>query len=299
MPTLRGNSCKMKKVIMFSSAAAIVFGLSSSGVFKSVNGVSNYTGSPGEASCASCHGGGSAAVKGVSVSAIPNFDNDEYFPDSMYSISVSVSASGFTEYGFDCEILDVNNLSAGTMSAAGVGVKFLGGTSKRNAVHSSPKTAANNIAVFNFKWKAPSAGNGQSTFYICGNAVNGNNSTSGDLPIPFNYVINEGVAPIDSSALVNTTAITKISKNILSGLQVAPNPSNGLVQVHYFLNESASIIMCLYQLNGTLVKTLVSERQFNGENKFLFNTNEVQPGAYFLKLKCNGQEQASKLLMIQ
>jgi hypothetical protein len=290
----------MKKIIVLSCLVLVTLGLSSSYILKSVNGQANATGSPGETTCSGggCHGGGSSSTTGVSVTAVPAFVNDEYYPDSMYTISVSVQAVGFTKFGFGCEILDGNNLSAGTMTLAGTGVKFLGSSFKRNAVHTSPKTAANSIAVFSFKWIAPTAGTGPSTFYICGNAVNGNNNTSGDLPIPFSYGINEGVAPIDSSSL-NPEAIVKLSKNLVNGLKVSPNPANGAVQVLYDLSASASLNMSLYHVNGTLVKTLVKERQFGGENKFLFNTNEFEPGAYFLKVQCNGQEQASKLLIIQ
>jgi hypothetical protein len=259
---------------------------------KDSNGKAGYTGSPGEQTCAGggCHSGGSSSSKSVSITATPSFSLDEYFPDSAYTVSVTINANGFSKFGFGCEVLNTLNSNAGTLQNPGAGVKQVNLT-KRNMVHTTPKSGANS-ATFTFKWVAPGAGSSDAIFYVCGNAVNGTGNTSGDLPIPYSYTLTEGTPP------TNTLSLNKIPNNLLSGFNVYPNPSQGLSTVSYYLNQTKSIKVELFELNGKLVKELSNKIQSTGNHSEIIDLQNVAKGVYFIKTTSEGAELSQKMIVI-
>src|SRR5437868_274035 len=89
-------------------------------ILKNSTGIAGYTGSPGEATCANCHAGGNSAASGITITSVPAFTQNvnsefEFLPDSTYKIIITAKASGFSRFGFACEILDDQNLDAGVM----------------------------------------------------------------------------------------------------------------------------------------------------------------------------------------
>src|SRR6218665_838528 len=176
----------MKKTITtLALAAAALTGASGFVKSKYQTGIAGYTGAPGETSCNACHGGASSPSSGVTITSVPSFTADEFIPGITYQMSVKVGASNaaLTRFGFGCEIIDDLGIDAGTMQNAGAGVKFLFAGSRKNAVHSTPKVKTNGSADFVFDWVAPSFGD-TATIFVAGNAVNNNNSSSLDFPLP-------------------------------------------------------------------------------------------------------------------
>ena len=143
----------MKKTLLSFSLILIAILGSSAFIKKSSSGIAGYTGSPGEGTCANCHNGGSSASSGITITAVPAFSvninsETEYQPDTTYQITIETAASGFSKYGFGCEILTPSVTNSGTMSAPGAGVKFLNSGAKRNAVHTTAKNGTS--AQFTF-----------------------------------------------------------------------------------------------------------------------------------------------------
>lgn len=261
------------------------------------NGIAGYTGSPGETTCSTpgCHGGGSSATSGVTISATPAFTGNEYVPGTTYTVAVSANAAGFTRYGFGCEILDDNNANIGTMQTAGTGVHFLNSGSRKNAVHTTAKVGS--TATFTFKWLAPAAGSGNVNIYAAANAVNGNGNTSGDFPIdPQSLVLGEGAVPVDTSIV---TGVRENQATIASHVAVYPNPANGITTISYSLKENAQVSIELIDISGKLVKTLSSEKQTAGDHSQLLSLQNAVPGVYFIKTLVNGEKAAQKLITIQ
>lgn len=284
----------MKKIYIIGILGLMAVALSSAYIFKDQNGRANATGSPGEVTCGNCHSGGSSASSGVSVTAVPSFSNNTYYPDSVYNVSITVNAAGFNKFGFGCEVLTDANANSGLLSNPGTGVKIIA-TTRKNVTHSTPKTGVNNTAVFNFKWTAPSAGAGTANFYVCGNAVNGNNAFSGDLPIPHHYTVAEAAPPVDTT---NTSSVRELSNAPVSFLHVFPNPANGLVQIDYVLTGNAKVLITVTNMNGQILKSVSQDQQFTGSNSYVLNTKELPKGIYFVKLTTNGIPAGSKLLTL-
>lgn len=285
----------MKKTFTASLLIIVSLALSSAFVVKDSNGKAGYTGSPGENSCAQggCHGGGSSAVSGTTISASPSFTNDEYIPGTVYTISLTAEASSFNKFGFACEVLNSGNGSVGILQSPGAGVKLATAfNSRKNVTHSGIKTVTGNVAVFTFQWVAPSAGVGDAYFYYCVNAVNGNGNTSGDLPILGSYTVTEGVP-------TNTTGIRENGNASDLGMTVYPNPAGNYFTLSYLVKKAGAIQIDLLDLNGRKVETLVSETNQAGRVQKTLNTDNIAKGVYFVKASSNGVKLGQKLLVIE
>jgi hypothetical protein len=149
----------MKHLYLLFFSALILFVATSSVSVKSSSGIAGYTGAPGSfGTCGNqgCHGGGSSATSGVTITSVPSFSNNMYKPDSTYQVIIQTSAAGFNRYGFDCEILTPGGTNAGVISASlSAGVKTLqAGGGRRDAVHSSPRFGTGGV-TFTLSLESP------------------------------------------------------------------------------------------------------------------------------------------------
>ncbi len=276
------------KLLLLFSLLLIVFG-GSSYVIISSSGIAGYTGSPGEASCANCHNGGSSVSSAISISSTPSFSNNTYVPGAVYTIEITVLANGFSKFGFGCEILNASNANAGLMQTAGTGVKFLNSGQRKNAVHSIGK-AGSNSASFTFEWVAPQ--NGSATIYVSGNAVNGNNSTSGDLPIvPISLTLEQQV-PIDPVGINETSSL-------LGEMIVFPSPAHGITNLSYALKQNSLVEISICDLSGKTLKHFSEGKKEQGQHTKLISLEELSDGVYFIKLLGDGKKLSQKLLIVQ
>jgi hypothetical protein len=283
----------MKKVyVAFSSV--VLFSLISTAFVsmkfhdKSSSGIVGQTGSPGEGTCSGCHAGGLSSTT-VAINANPAFVGNEYVQGQTYTITINIDGSGYSKFGFGCEILHIGtNVNAGTMANAGPGVKFLNSGARKNAVQTTPKTGTN-TSSFSFEWTAPT--NGQDCkIYAVGNCVNGNGSTSGDF----------ARATSLSLTTPTITSLAQPGKNVLHGFSVFPNPVQDKINVHYVLNEPKHVSIQLVSIGGELVAQLLEEEQQNDEYTKSFDIpSEIAPGVYFLKINTNGKTLAQRLVSIR
>ncbi|MFN0189502.1 MAG: choice-of-anchor V domain-containing protein [Bacteroidia bacterium] len=173
----------MKKwVLILIPSAILVF---TSSMFKQT-GIAGKTGSPGEATCQSCHSD-FALNSGPGTISISNFgmNNWQYVPGQTYPITVTVSQLGAPKFGFGLECLTSSNQNAGSLTIIDpTATKLLGkvvnGVNRINATHVLNGTYSLDSRSFVVNWTAPPAGTGTVKFYFAGNATNDDVSTSGD-----------------------------------------------------------------------------------------------------------------------
>lgn len=258
-------------------------------LFVSKTGMAGYTGSPGEGNCGSCHSGGSSSASSISISAIPSFTNNEYVPGTTYTITITVNASGFSQFGFGCEILNASNANAGLMQNQGAGVKFLNSGARKNAVQSTAKSGSGS-ANFQFEWVAPASG--AATFYVSGNAVNGNNNSAGDFPVtPITLALQAG-APVDPVGLAEGS--------ILSGEALLyPNPANSLAGLSFMLKQEAAIEAEILSLDGKSLKRINLGQLQAGLHNQSLDVQDFAPGLYFVKLSAENKKLSQKLLILE
>ena len=83
--------------------------------------------------------------------------------------------------------------------------------------------------------------------------------------------------------------ITSAEENIPYGekilmLSCRPNPFNSNAEITYNLPENGEVILQLFNINGTLIKTLVNTPQICGLQTYPLNDRNIHPGMYFVKL---------------
>ncbi len=165
------------------------------------------TGAPGETNCTQCHSGTLNAPGGsVTISGLPT----SYTPGTRYNLTVTVSKSDRSRWGFQATALTDDGSAAGTFETVDANTQKLTssvqGKSRNYIEHTSTGTrrGTTGSASFNFVWVAPSTDVGQVTFYVIGNAANNNGSSSGDN-------IYTTTAKLSAAAQVVTPIITTIN----------------------------------------------------------------------------------------
>ena len=272
----------MKKIYLFTILAFIFMGTTDFVIFSS--GVSDQTGSPGEGTCASCHGGGSGTTL-VSVTASPAFVANQYIPGQTYTITISIINNLFANFGFDSEILNSSNITTGTVTSVLAGVKIINST-RQNLTHTTPKTGTGS-ADFQFVWIAPSGGT--ATIYTAGNAIDGTGGTGGDSPA--------------SNSLILTPAgigVNEMMKSGISGLNIYPNPVKSEFKISYNLLENAKVKSAIFNLQGKEIVEISNENQSAGAHSLEAQLPaDLAKGVYFVKLSSEGKPQVQRLIITQ
>jgi hypothetical protein len=83
--------------------------------------------------------------------------------------------------------------------------------------------------------------------------------------------------------------ITSIEENIQNevkglNLNCRPNPFNNNTEITYNLPENGNVTLQLFDIRGTLIKTLMNMPQLNGLQTYHLNDENLPPGMYFVKL---------------
>jgi hypothetical protein len=292
----------MKQTFTILSLVLLTLFGTSAYLIKYNTGYAGQTGSPGEGTCNSCHGGGSSSASGITITSVPAFTLDQFYPDSTYQIVIQASAAGFTRYGFGCEILDpTTNFDAGLLHTPGSGVQFQTAfNGRRNAVHTTKKANTSGTVTFTFKWTAPSTGD--ATIYAIANAVNGNNTTSGDFVLnPVTRELTAGTPPPPPPPPVDTTgtlSVKEIQYNPVSQVLIFPNPVEDFCNLSYVLKNPGVISAELIDIKGQQVKALFSALQEPGYQSRVLDLSSVPSGIYFIKLSTNDQKISQKLITI-
>lgn len=249
-------------------------------------GKTNSTGSPGEGKCGDCHSGGGGQTA-VTISS--NIPSNQYVPGQTYNITVTVSNSNFSNFGFAAEVLHAStNDNSGTIANPGTGVQVqnsMGG--RKTATHTSPKSGTG-TADFTFEWTAPSTPD-TVKIYAIGNAVNLNGGTSGDSPAQSATVI--ALTPQIPSSTNTAQNQTK--------LQVFPNPTTDLLHIQLpFTNQYATIQ--LLDLQGKSIATLFNQALESNQNVLTLSIPDHLPNGNYILYISNAQSQAfSQKVIIQ
>ena len=140
-----------------------------------------------------CHGTASPSTI-VTITGLPA---GGYTNSTIYPITVSVTNTTFAgSAGFDL------TSTAGTFTA-------VAGTALNGALeirHNAPKARVAGTASWTFNWTAPPTGSANVSFFLSGNAVNGNGNTTGDIWNQISTTIYKAGAVLNVTA--TNTAIT-------------------------------------------------------------------------------------------
>lgn len=271
---------------------------------KNSGGSAADCGSPGEQGTCSrtgCHGAGSGGLAdnagpgGVVMSSVPAMTGNQYSPGQTYAITITVSQTGVTRFGFGCEILDnsgntdlhVNN-TAGTVTvtdAVNTRTWQSYATGRLAMSHTTSGGFSSNTASFNFNWTAPASGT--VNVYFCGNATNNNTVADAGDNIYSHHTV---LTPL-------VTGINSAEASVFSVLPY-PNPASETLNLHFNLPVASQVKAGLYGLDGKLLKELENRQMDSGNYSQMYSLSGIAKGACFLKVEY-GAQRYSKMVLIQ
>lgn len=276
-------------LVLFISVAALA-----TADILSDNGKAGKTGSPGETTCTSCHNSYNlnAGAGSITIGAT-NMPNWQYIPGQVYHLTVTVTRSSNSLFGFGFEALkSTGNTPAGTFTitnAASTTIKnaTISGVARPNVVHKLNGGASSGSKVFSFDWTAPSTNVGNIVFYTSGNACNNDGGESGD----YVYSTSQTITP------ANTTSVAPIDNNKVN-LKMYPNPVVSEFTIDYFLNEPAYVELSVLNTSGANVLTLLRENQNGGAYSEQFTIgNKIAKGVYLVSLQVGSTKTLKKLIV--
>lgn len=146
------------------------------------------TGAPGENTCNTCHNGAlNDGVGTLSIVGVPS----SYVPGQAYSLSVTLSRTGQSRWGFELTCLKTSDNSAAgsstnttllTTTQVSSGKTYISQTTQNVPNDGTFAGVFNGPVTWSFQWTAPAAGAGQVRFYAVGVACdNDGDAGSGDL----------------------------------------------------------------------------------------------------------------------
>ena len=270
---------------------------------KSAGGQVSSCGSTGEAGTCSqtaCHGKGgggladNAGPGSVVFTSVPAIASNKYVPGQLYHITIKVSEMGKARFGFGCEILDnsgstnghVDN-TAGTITitdAVNTRIWKAFGIGRSEVTQNTPGGFGSNTASFNFDWTAPATGT--VNCFLAGNATNNNTLADGADNVYTQHIIWN-----PQSAGITESESTKFMASIF------PSPSKDMLTIQMNILESGDMKIQLYNLNGTLVKTLSNRKVENGMFNEKYLINDLPKGIYLLTINCNQNEYTKKIII--
>ncbi len=158
---------------------------------------------------------------------------------------------------------------------------------------------ADSTKTWIFQWTSPPTTAGPITFYY---AYNTSTLAFADSTPPMGYP-HEGVPGRQiyvGSALVSplATGINTLPSSV-SSLNVLPNPTEGNFDITFGLNQSETVSMDVYSMDGKLAKQLLSASQFGAGNfRQSFNVSAFPAGIYMLHIKIGDSVLTRKLIKL-
>lgn len=166
----------------------------------------SLTDAPGEGNCTACHGGGSIGGT-LEILGLPQ----SYSPNQDITITVKLTQANRLRFGFQLTAIDNSGKQAGTLTPNDARTQTqtapVNGQTRQYINHtlSGHNPFQTGVGQWTFSWKAPSTDVGPITFYVSGNAANGQANVQGDTIYNINATINVGT-PIPNVASVSAAS---------------------------------------------------------------------------------------------
>lgn len=242
------------------------------------------TGAPGDGNCTSCHSGTVNSGSGTSSITFGNSDTT-YIPGQVYTVTVSITQTSITKFGFELLALDASNANAGTITVTNT--TNTASTTSGSKVYIHHKNAGSSNS-WSFSWTAPSSNVGAITFYAALNATNADGGSAGDNI----YTISKTINP-DVSSFVGENFATS-----LGTIRPFPNPATtDFVNINYSLQNEGTVVLRLTDLTGKEVQTVNVQNKIPGNYSETLNLSGLSSGIYILNLNSKDHHSSQKILI--
>lgn len=272
----------LKKLLFITIAGLfIVLFAEYSGFSNSNTPPASRTGAPGESTCQSCHGG--AALNNSSATAwlVVGDSVDHYKPDSTYIVTVNIASSDITRtrFGFEATVQDLNGDFAGAFSLVSTA-----NTARPTTKYVSHKNASSN-RKWTFKWKAPTDGTGDISFYMSANAANNDQDDIGDYIYTFSNTLTQDSVP-------HKVGIASYRHTDLMKIQ---NPVSNNLIFNYQASEETEL--SLVSIRGEKVFSKMLNASSPDQHQISLDRNKINTGVYFVRL-INSRESISRKVFV-
>jgi hypothetical protein len=98
-----------------------------------------------------------------------------------------------------------------------------------------------------------------------------------------------------SGAITNTQQVEEESAGIL---KIYPVPTSDAVTIEFALEEATDVILNVFDLNGRLIKTVLTGKQTKGKHNVNLSLDEFSSGVYFCRLQAGSEVFTQKIVKI-
>jgi hypothetical protein len=222
-----------------------------------------------------------------------------YSAGATYDLRVELADTGQQRWGFEVTVLDGAGQQAGTLIASDPLFTQLSDRPApdpdylKQTLEGTFWGVPDGPVTWTFQWIAPASG-GDVTFYLAGNAANGNNRNTGD----FVYAL---VIPVGSTVAVSE--LTTSPSAIVALEPGFPNPFASSTRIAYQLAEASPVSLRIYDLSGRLILSLVDRALPAGRHVVRWDGQDrsgrrVASGAYLIALSA-GDARVSRRVVFQ
>jgi uncharacterized protein (TIGR03437 family) len=213
----------------------------------------SHTDAPGEQNCTTCHFGNGVNTGGgtLTISGLPA----NYIANQEVAVTVTLSQPNRARYGFQVTVVDDQGRAAGDLVVTDTNrtqriTSSVGGNQRQYIEHTfagiTPSATGQNS--WTFTWRSPAQSTGRVTFYVAGNAANGNNQQTGDFIYTTSQSVQPGSPPLAQFASVSAASFAPDGS--LAPNAIAAGFGTGLSQN----TVVATSLPLPTQLDGTEVK---------------------------------------------
>ena len=108
--------------------------------------------------------------------------------------------------------------------------------------------------------------------------------------------------PLDAEG--NRLDLTSVEDDALisvnsGSLQTYPNPFSSATTISYQLNNSAAVVINIYNNSGEKIRTLTDEVQAAGQYNLLFEAGDIAPGIYHYSIQTGSQILSNKMILVK
>ena len=125
--------------------------------------------------------------------------------------------------------------------------------------------------------------------------ITGYSQLLGDLQTTGSAVSTLKIVPASGGKSVTNNGLP--SKYTLS--QNYPNPFNPSTTIKFTLPENSNVKLCIYDVTGRIVSTLINEYLNSGTYEIKFNAQGISSGVYFYELRANSYRDIKKMTLIK
>ncbi len=232
------------------------------------------TGAPSETTCTACHAG-NALNSGPGTLTITGLPAN-YSPNQEVAVTVTLRQANRARYGFQVTAIDDQGRAAGELVVTDTPrtqrvTGNVGGNQRQYVEHNFAGVTPNGTDqnTWTFTWRAPAQSVGRVTFYVAGNAANGNNANSGDFIYNINQSIQPGSTPLGQFTSISAASFAQTGPLAANGIAAGFGSSLSANTV------AASSVPLPTTLDGTEVTVRDAANQTRNAGLFFVSPSQV------------------------